>query len=199
MRHFLSCLLCSACLFAASCNSQAPSGPKPPAGAWTNDPQKIVSEPGNIRVLHGEFEIRDAKPNETYMASATLGGACVLAHIPVEGKSCTAASQCNINEAGVSWTGYCLGADHLPTTQGGSCWVKLSDKDNCLKGVGKGQHSTPAMDVTPAYTYTAVHSPHWHQPIDWLLLGCLNGTPPGGCAGGSGPKVATASQVRPVP
>src|SRR3954453_19742320 len=96
MRQSTISLLCSACFLVAGCSSGTNNAPsRSPSGAVTNDPQKIVSDPGNIRVLHGEFEIREAKPNETSIANATNGGACLLAKIPVEGKSCTTQSECD--------------------------------------------------------------------------------------------------------
>ena len=192
-------LLCSATLLLSGCGSND----KPPDGAMTVDPQRIVSQAGSIRTLHGEFSIRPARPNEPYMAPATNGGACLLAKIPVEGKSCTKQSDCNIDVPGQpQWTGYCLGADQLPTTQGGTCWIKPSDQQYCLKRVGPGDHSTPVTDTSVVYAYVAQTSPDWNKPIDWVLLGCLNGTfPPSGppCGTGIGPKIDRASQVRPVP
>jgi hypothetical protein len=215
MRHIAVALLVSApllCLGACNKNNAengaanltGTSGPgKPPAGAMTVDPQRIVSEAGSIRTLHGVFSIRAAKPNEPSLDPATVGGACLLAKIPVEGKSCNAQEQCSITVPGQpeAWFGYCLGPDQLPTTHGGTCWVKLSDEQNCLKGVGAGDYSTPAMDVSAAYAYVAQHSPSWHRPIDWVLLGCLNGPITNGppCATGNGPHIYGASHIRPVP
>jgi hypothetical protein len=213
MRPILTSLLCGASILAAACSSNEgessnatsnASGGQPPAGAMTVDPLRIVSEPGNIRLLHATFSIRPARPNEPYMAPATVGGACLIAKVPVEGKSCAKASDCDITAPGQpKWTGYCLGADNLPvTTQGGSCWIKLSDQKNCLKPVGPGDHATPAMDVSAAYDYVAQQSPGQRRPIDWLILGCLNGTfgaPPPPCATGNGPHIHRAGQVRPVP
>lgn len=183
----------------ASGNAPGPQS----TGAMTVDPQKIVSAAGNLRTMHGEFTIRAARPNEPSVDPATIGGACLLAKIPVEGKSCNAAQDCNIAIAGqpTPWTGYCLGPDNLPTTQNGTCWVKPSDRQYCLKGVGPGDHATPVTDTSPVYDYVAQTSPQWRRPIDWVLVGCLNGAytgkPP--CAGGSGPSINRASQVRPVP
>ena len=216
MRRFpLACLATCSILVLTSCGNNpnadssenasgnladARGGGQPPAGAMTIDAQKIVSDPGSIRTLHGEFVIRAARPNEPSVNPATLGGACLIAKIPVEGKSCNAQEECNV--AGKpEWFGYCLGPDRLPTTQGGTCWVKLSDEKNCLKKVGEGDHSTPSMDMTAAYDYVAEKSPNWRKPIDWALLGCLNGVSQGGppCATGNGPHIYRTSQVRPVP
>jgi hypothetical protein len=215
MRHkVVALLLASPLLWLPGCNKNnaensaanltgTPGRAKPSAGAMTIDPQKIVSEAGSIRTLHGVFSIRAAKPNEPALDPATVGGACLLAKIPVEGKSCSSQEECNIPVPGQpdGWYGYCLGRDQVPTTLGGTCWVKLSDEQNCLKGVGAGNYSTPTMDVSAAYTYVAQHSPNWHKPIDWVLMGCLNGqftgAPP--CATGNGPHIYAASPTRPVP
>jgi hypothetical protein len=170
----------------------------------TVDPQKIESAAGSIRTLHATFAIRAAKPNEPFEAPATNGGACLLAKIPVEGKSCTTQEQCNIAVPGQpeEWYGYCLDANQLPATQGGTCWVKPSDDQYCLKRVGVGNHSTPVTDTSAVYDYVAEHSPNWRKPIDWVLLGCLNGAftqPPPPCAAGIEPSIYRASKVRPVP
>jgi len=212
MRLTLTCLLTSAALLAAACSSQDneasnattnDTGGQPPAGAMTVEPKKIVSDPGNLRKLHATFSIRPARPNEPYMAPASVGGACLIAKIPVEGKACAKATDCDITPSGQpKWTGYCLGADQLPTTQGGTCWVKLSDSQNCLKPVPAGDHQTPAMDMSAAYAYVAETSPNWRRPIDWVIVGCLNGpfnAPPPPCATGNGPYMHRAGQIRPVP
>ena len=132
MRQLSLGLLCSATFLLAGRGSND----KPPDGAMTVDPQRIVSEAGSIRTLHGEYSIRPARPNEPYMEFATNGGACLLAKIPVEGKSCTKQSDCNVTVPGQpQWYGYCLGAHQLPTTQGGTCWIKPSEQ-YCLKESG---------------------------------------------------------------
>jgi hypothetical protein len=217
MRLTTICLLGSTALLAAACSSQEngasnvsnvttndEGGGQPPDGAMTVEPGKIVSAPGNIRKLHATFTIRPARPNEPYMAPTSVGGACLIAKIPVEGKACAKATDCNITTGTPpeTWTGYCLGADQLPTTQGGTCWVKLSDRLNCRKPAPPGNHSTPAMDMSAAYAYVAETSPDWNRPIDWVILGCLNGpfgAPPPPCATGNGPHVHRAGQIRPVP
>jgi hypothetical protein len=203
MRQLALPLICSAALLAAACDNEHGNDPRPPEGAMTVDPQKIVSQAGSIRTLHGEFSIRPAKPNERFLSPATIGGACLMAHVPVEGKSCTKAADCDIAfPTQAKWTGYCLGADNLPTTQGGTCWVKPVDAKYCLKRVGPGDYQTPVTDTSAVYDYVAQQSPQWNRPINWLLLGCLNGpiTPPlAPCANGPGKLIDVASQVRPVP
>ena len=146
------------------------------------------------RVLRGAFEIRAPNPGEPSIASNGFGGACLVAQLPVQPKACHANQQCNIGHGDSMWGGYCLG---------GTCWVKPSE-NYCLKGVGVGQHSTPAVDASDAYAYAAAN--HETPPIKWRVLGCLNGVAVSensnarpACPGGPGEVMHDAGDPTAVP
>lgn len=151
---------------------------------------------GAPRVLSGAFEIRPPNPGEPSISSTGIGGACLVAQLPVQAKSCTTNHQCDIvfghNEP--KWGGYCLG---------GQCWVKPSE-NYCLKGVGVGAHSTPPADASAVYSYAAANGPT--PAIKWRVIGCINGVPvsqnakaPAPCPGGPGDVIHDAGQPTALP
>jgi hypothetical protein len=151
---------------------------------------------GAPRVLSGAFEIRPPNPGEPSVSSTGFGGACLVAQLPVQAKSCTTNHQCDIvfGHDEPKWGGYCLG---------GQCWVKPSE-DYCLKGVGVGAHSTPAADASAVYAYAAGKGTA--PAIKWRVLGCINGVPVSKdsnalapCPGGPGEAVHDAGQPTVVP
>jgi hypothetical protein len=148
------------------------------------------------RVLSGAFEIRPPNPGEASISSNGVGGACLVAQLPVQAKSCTTSRQCDIvfGHGKPKWGGYCLG---------GQCWIKASE-NYCLKGVGIGPHSTPPADASAVYDYAAKKGES--PPIKWRVLGCVNGVPvsknakaPAPCPGGPGQVIHDAGQPTAVP
>lgn len=160
--------------------------------------------PGGAKLISGEFEIRPARANEGRVENATMGGACLLAQVAAttDGR-CTRDDQCDVRVGeGVSetkWHGYCLGENNDVSVK--RCWFKPSDK-YCVKGVGAGAHSVPA--VSPAEVYTKFDAARGQRQVQWMVYGCLNGPITAGakppCAGGPGTLMhdaGTPKAVRP--
>ena len=145
------------------------------------------------RVLTGDFEIRAPQPGEQSVDSSGLGGACLIAQVPITPKACHSDQQCKISigTGKADWYGYCLS---------GTCWVKPDDS-YCLKHVGVGSYSTPAKDTNEVYAYVADQGER--PPINWRVLGCLNGVGVNpnnrpGCAGPPADAIHDAGDPVPV-
>ena len=121
--------------------------------------------PGGPRNLSGRFEIREARQGETYVEGPATGGACLIAQVPIDPKTCTADAQCGI--PGKPFLGYCLR---------NQCWVKPAN-DSCLRGQPPqaNAYETPQKDTNEIYTYLA--SIGESRPVSWMVLGRLNGLP----------------------
>ena len=135
-------------------------------------------------VLTGTFEIRAPQTGEASVQSDGRGGACLLAQVPTQAKSCTASRQCQIAQGPgePKWVGYCLS---------GKCWMRPSES-YCMKGVEAGPHTFPQVpvDADPVYRYVAAHD-GGAGPIFWQVVACVNGVGPNSktpqpCAGGPG-------------
>lgn len=125
---------------------------------------EVRSGDAGARDIVGRFEIRSARNNETYVADAAAkGGACLVAQVPVDPKSCSADSECAV--PGQQFFPYCLQ---------GTCWVKPK-AESCLRGQGVGVHQTTPGDANEVYAYLASISET--RPVAWRVLGRLNGTP----------------------
>ena len=178
-----------------------PEGESESGKTLTVDALEVITNasPGGApsRLLNGRFEIRAPMPGEQSIQSNGRGGACLLAQVPVEPKSCSVDAQCNIERGSghAKWHGYCL---H------GSCWVKPSEA-YCLKGQGEGSHAFPttAVDTSEVYSYVARQMAGL-RPVPWKVVGCLNGVGPNEhapptCAGWPGDVLLDEGQPTIVP
>lgn len=143
-----------------------------------NVPGLVKAMPPGSNKLSGHFEIREIRPGENFIFSASSkGGACLVAQYPVVPKSCNQHSQCGLPPSGIGngAYAYCVAEQPgaLAPAGAGTCWIKPSE-DFCLKGVGPG-----AFDTAPADTTQIVRAAGVKQ---WRLLTCLNGVP-GACSG----------------
>ena len=136
----------------------------------------VVTPEGRLadRRYSGRFVIRTAAPGEQAVASATVGGACLIARVPTGKPPCRFDADCNSRYDGLkSATGYayCLGngSSDVPA---GQCWIK-PNKDYCLKGVGEGSHKTPA--VSPVEVANFARDRYRTTDVAWKVIGCLNG------------------------
>jgi hypothetical protein len=151
------------------------------------------------RRLYGKFEIRPPHPGEeSILSNGGPGGACLLAQVPVQPKSCMQAEECDYSptpgQPG-AWHGYCLGANSAEQRPG-TCWV--NPIESCLRGQGPGSYETPIVNASQLYAQLG------QQAVKWRLLGCLSGTHPPGtappCADPStGKTLLVLGKIREVP
>ncbi|MFL6770273.1 MAG: hypothetical protein ACJ8E4_00970 [Sphingomicrobium sp.] len=134
--------------------------------------------------IKGSFRFQGVSaPNG--IPSSPSGGACIIFRAKDLGfkvmskKHCTSDSQCPT--PGESAGGYC----HQPTNK---CWSRPdpttapgSDAALCRRGVAGPAGADIEISATPA----AISTPTWKisKNAKARVLTCLNGLPPGGCAG----------------
>ena len=175
-------------LTACGSSPEAENATSNAAGTLTVKALEVRSGPGGARMLSGRFEIREPRQGEQSVADATVGGACLVAQVPIDPKACTVANDCKIS-----------GQDFFPYCSSGQCWVKPKN-ESCVRGVGEGSYETPQKDVSEIYTYLAAQGEG--RPVSWMVLGCLsgplvNGLP--GCRTGIGTHMNDYGNPRKVP
>src|SRR5512147_1811336 len=112
-------IYCSVVCWSLACCT-GPKGGSESGKTLTVDAMEVITNASlggaPARLLNGRFEIRAPMPGEQSIQSNGRGGACLLAQVPVEPKSCRVDAQCNIEPGAgrAKWQGHCLQ---------GSCWV----------------------------------------------------------------------------
>jgi hypothetical protein len=144
------------------------------------------------RRLQGAFEIGLAGPGEEGIVSHGIGGACLVAQIPMWGKPCKTSTTCNFLArasgdrfaAEEMWEGYCVKApsEKRNPDSVGQCWVRPgSTRDFCERSIdhdnqpwAPGRHALPAVDTSIVYSYLDAAHRSLNPGLAWRVLPCLS-------------------------